>query len=170
MEQEIWKDVIGYEGLYKISNYGIVKSLPRNGCGSKEKIISKQLNNCGYMTVLLNKANIRKRHLVHRIIAFAFIPNEFNKPDINHIDGNKANNNINNLEWVTKSENVIHSMKNGLKKDYGIGREVTEEHRSNLSKSLKGRKSPCGFKGKKRSEEAINKFKQSMKERKNEKF
>lgn len=166
MEDEIWKNIEGYEGLYQVSNIGRVKSLARNGCGAKDKLVVIQENNCGYDTVLLSKTNIRKRHLVHRLVAIAFVENPEHKPHVNHINGIKKINGYSNLEWVTRSENVIHAMKNGLKQDYGIGKARSAEHRANLSESLKGRKSPCGNAGKKRSAEAIEKFKKSMLNRK----
>lgn len=119
--EEIWKDVIGYEGLYQISNYGNIKSLKKwirqyNKYINKEKLLKPCVNKIGYYVVVLYKNKNKRSHLLHRLIAEAFIPNPENKPQINHIDGNKMNYNISNLEWCTQSENMIHAFKNGLEK------------------------------------------------------
>lgn len=149
-----WKDVPGYEGLYIISIDGVVKSLARNGIGSLDREMGTQTNSCGYLTILLSKNNVRARHLLHRIIALCFVSNPLRKPFVNHKDGNKLNNSVNNLEWVTASENVRHAIETGLKKDFRRGVSLTATHKVNLSQSLKGRVSPCGFKGKTHSEES----------------
>jgi hypothetical protein len=98
---EIWKDIQGYEGLYQVSSLGRIRS---------NKGIRKQsVSNRGYMLVGLCRYNVPKTYLVHRIVAKAFIANVQNKPEINHIDGNKQNNSIKNLEWVSRKENEQHS-------------------------------------------------------------
>ena len=100
---EIWKDIEGYEGLYQVSNKGQVKSLKRyrnNGNGKylqKEKILKSYIGKNGYCIVDLYKNGKRKKCLLHRLVAEAFIYNPQNKPCINHIDCHKTNNNINNL-------------------------------------------------------------------------
>lgn len=98
---EIWKDVLGYEGLYQVSNTGKVKSLFR---------YKKELKPCitknGYATVELFKHKKGKRLLIHRIVALAFIENKNNLPQVNHIDENKLNNDVMNLEWQTAKENM----------------------------------------------------------------
>lgn len=115
-EKEIWRDVVGYEGLYQVSNYGNVKSLSRevnNGNGTyftKEKILKPMENHKGYLGVELQD----KWHFIHRIVATTFIENPENKPQVNHIDCDKKNNRVENLEWCTNSENQIHAYKNGL--------------------------------------------------------
>lgn len=111
--QEIWKDVKGYEGLYKISNLGNVLSLNFNHSNYSKCL--KPFDNDGYLRVAFNCNNQYKRFLVHRLVAEAFIPNPENKPFINHIDGNKRNNNIDNLEWVSASENTRHAIRIGLR-------------------------------------------------------
>jgi len=123
INQEIWKDVKGYEGIYKISNFGRVKSLDREVAPSnrvpywrKGKICIQSKSNLGYMTVGFTVNNKKVNKYVHRLVAEAFIPNLENKPQVNHIDCNKENNLINNLEWCTNSENHIHASKNGLNK------------------------------------------------------
>ena len=118
MSNEIWQDIKGYEGIYQVSNIGRIKSLARetrNGSCKKEKILKTQIDKKGYLTIDLRKNKQRKSYKVHRLVALAFIQNLDNKPQINHIDGNKRNNKIENLEWCTNSENQIHSYKNNLK-------------------------------------------------------
>lgn len=110
---EIWRDVEGYEGLYQVSNLGRVKSLSR--VFSKGTKILKPLKiNSGYFIVNLWKNNRCTHKLIHRLVANEFIDNPHKKKCVNHIDGNKENNNINNLEWVTPSENLSHAITNNL--------------------------------------------------------
>lgn len=114
---EIWKEIEGYNGFYSVSNYGRVKSNGGN-CGScirKEKILSQSKTRDGYMKVRLMHKNKDKTMRVHRLVANAFIENPYNKETVNHIDGNKENNNVNNLEWSNRSEQLIHAYKNKLK-------------------------------------------------------
>lgn len=111
--KEIFKDIKGYENLYKISNYGNVKSL-------KNSIILKPAkNHRGYLHVALYKNNKTKAHRIHRLVAQAFISNPENKPQVNHKDGNKLNNCVDNLEWVTNGENQKHAFKLGLQTNKG---------------------------------------------------
>lgn len=106
----VWKAVKGYEGLYEVSNTGYVKSFQ-----FKKPFIKKfNKNRQGYLSVALCKDNNIKLVKVHRVVAEAFIPNPDNKPQVNHKDGNKANNRVENLEWVTASENIKHSFATGL--------------------------------------------------------
>ena len=108
--QEIWKDIKGYKGIYQVSNLGNVKSLPRKTNNQYYKgLYLKQYIYKGYLRLQLTKHSKSKWFLVHRLVAEAFIPNPKNKPQVNHIDGNKLNNKVDNLEWVTPSENQIHS-------------------------------------------------------------
>lgn len=106
--KEIWKDIKGYENLYKISNFGNVKN--------KDNKIIKQFDNQGYLCVDLSKKNIRKHYRVHRLVMCNFNDNNNHKLDINHIDGNKYNNRLDNLEWCTRKENLIHAVRHGLNK------------------------------------------------------
>lgn len=111
-QDEVWKDVVGYEGLYRISNKGTVCRLYKNG---KVNFMTPRILN-GYWRVKLCNGNTQKEYFLHRLIAQAFIPNPDNKPEINHINGIKTDNRIENLEWVTRSENAIHATKTGLLK------------------------------------------------------
>lgn len=132
MEKEVFRDVLGYEGLYQVSNYGRVKSLERKNifyCGlrkeylerpTKEKILNYNKSNRGYLQVCLTKDGKSKTYTVHRLVAKAFIPNLKNKKQVNHIDGNKENNNIDNLEWATSSENNKHAFRTGLNKPHNV--------------------------------------------------
>lgn len=113
--EEIWKDVVGYEGYYKVSNIGNVMSVDRLVFNKRLKnihfrrgaIMSLNIVN-GYYALGLAKGGVVKSMLVHRLVATAFIPNPENKPQVNHKDFNRKNNNINNLEWVTLQENLKH--------------------------------------------------------------
>jgi hypothetical protein len=119
--EEVWKDVVGYEGLYQVSNIGRIKSVKRyaNSKSNKlrsvpEKIIKSKINKHGYECVQLHDDGARKHITVHRVVALAFITNSCGKPQINHIDGIKTNNSVTNMEWCTNSENMIHAHKLGL--------------------------------------------------------
>ncbi len=121
--EEIWKDIHGYEGLYQVSNLGNVRSLHyrAKSKGSKIQNLKQQINKGGYLKVTLLKNGKAKNFFVHRLVACEFIPNPNNKPQINHLDGNKSNNTINNLEWATNSENQTHAILSGLKEKNTIG-------------------------------------------------
>lgn len=114
LDGEIWKYISDYEGFYKISNLGRVKSLSRkmfNGFGyfvSKEKIISQKISSKGYYSCALNKNNKSKHFLTHRLLAKEFINNPLNKKCVNHIDSERTNNKLENLEWVSHRENNCH--------------------------------------------------------------
>lgn len=110
---EEWKDIKGYEGLYQVSNYGRVYSVPRNGTKGGIRTLT-DMN--GYLRLPLKKHGKEFNAGVHRLVAEAFIPNPSNKPSVNHIDGNKHNNHVNNLEWATWEEQIDHSLKMGLRK------------------------------------------------------
>ena len=146
---ETWKDITGYEGLYQVSDLGRVKSLSRtiykvDGTTQtfKDKIIKLCLITKGYEGTGLTKKGNRESVKVHRLVAIAFIDNPENKPQVNHIDGNKLNNCATNLEWNTNIENMKHAVESGLFKNVK-GRErlrsilteneVLEIRSSNLS-------------------------------------
>ena len=111
----------GLNGLYQISNLGMVKALERRkncnrGYGIiKEHVMKQTSANSEYCRVpLTNKQHVKKYYLVHRLVAEAFIPNPNNLPQVNHIDGNKSNNCVTNLEWCTREDNIKHAYKIGL--------------------------------------------------------
>ena len=100
MEQEIWRDIEGYKGLYQVSNMRRVKSLG-NEFSRKEKILKPQKNTTGYLTIRLHKDGKQKGCLIHRLVAQTFLKNPEEYPVINHIDENKENNAVSNLEWCS---------------------------------------------------------------------
>jgi len=110
---EEWKDIVRYEGYYQVSNLGKVKSLG-NEFSRKERLLKPSLQSKGYLTVVLQKNGIRNMVLVHRLVAEYFVSNPLNKPQVNHINGVKTDNNIENLEWVFHRENLDHAIKNNL--------------------------------------------------------
>lgn len=108
---EIWKDIKGYEGLYQVSNLGRLKSYQRVKAG---KLVSLQKTKDGYLQTDLYKDKVRKAVRIHRLVAEAFIPNPDGKLEVNHKNGNKENNEVDNLEWSTKQENIDHAHDNNL--------------------------------------------------------
>ena len=124
---EVWKDVKGFEGLYQVSNFGRVKSLDKviknqyninTGTFTNERIIHGKIltphysNGTGYYQVTLSgQKHKTKQANIHKLVAEAFLPNPDKLPVINHIDENKLNNNVNNLEWCTQKHNINHSNK-----------------------------------------------------------
>ena len=110
-EVEVWKDVVGYEQRYQVSNLGRVYSK------ITKKILKQNLHTNGYFTIATKIGGRKGKPVcfkVHRLVAQAFIPNIENKPYVNHIDGIKTNNNVSNLEWCTAKENTDHAIKNGM--------------------------------------------------------
>ena len=118
---EIWKDIQGYEGLYQVSNLGRVKSLRR------DKILAPKKNWDGYLRIQLWRNNKNVFVSIHRLVAQAFIDNLENKPFINHKDGDKQNNYVENLEWCTQKENIYHAQKMGLSKTNGCKKVLCVE-------------------------------------------
>ena len=125
LEGEVWRWIKGYENLYQISNFGRVKSFPRNGTGKEIKILRPRVTQFGYLRVYLYKNNRKKFVAIHRLVAEAFIPNPENKPEVNHKFGVKFDCYFENLEWTTKAENNEHSIKMGLPK-FGVERAVSK--------------------------------------------
>lgn len=135
-KREIWRPIKGYEGIYEISHLGRIKSLSRftyQNHWIKEKILSPSIC-CGYLVAGLSKNGITKCYKYHRLLAIAFIPNPNSLPQINHKDGDKQNNNLENLEWCDCQHNVKHAFANGLK----FGAVWSKEKRISVGKySLK---------------------------------
>jgi len=121
-ESEIWKPVVGYEGFYEISNLGRLKSLRCWAHGKicylkSPKIIKTFINpTTGYECFVFGEWGRFKtmRFNIHRLVAMSFIPNPYNLPEIDHVDGNKLNNRVDNLEWVTRETNIQRAFKLGL--------------------------------------------------------
>lgn len=123
MENEIWKPVIGYEGLYEVSNLGKFKSIDRvvyqyksrTGTGIKKGKLLKPWQSKGYFYIKLCKPDCKeKTTLLHRVVAIAFLSNPHNLPEVNHKDGDKRNNSVSNLEWCSSQYNSKHAVENGL--------------------------------------------------------
>lgn len=112
-ESEKWVPVKGYEGLYEINEKSEVRSLSNR---NYLKIMPQRIDRGGYLTTRLSKKGKDSTVYIHRLLGFAFISNPLNKAFINHKDGNKLNNDLNNLEWVTHSENMLHAYNTGLLK------------------------------------------------------
>lgn len=126
MEEEIWKDIKGYEGLYQVSNLGKVKYLPKYH--TKKEGIMKYTLRSGYRNLILRKNGTRKSKQIHRLVAETFIDNPYNKPFVNHKDYNRQNNNVDNLEWVTQKENVRWSICNMKKRKNKIYSKTGEKY------------------------------------------
>ena len=170
MEQEQWKPIDETGGMYEVSNFGRVRSL--KGYGQMPiRIMSQVMQRKGYYAVnfwIDGKVVCRK---VHRLVIEAFKPNPDNLPCINHIDGNKLNNHIDNLEWCTYQHNMQHAVRTGLTHPHqwtdeerkqiserNKGQRVSDEQRAKLSAALKGRSRPdvsARQKGKAPSRKAI---------------
>ena len=110
---EVWKDIKYYEGIYQVSNFGNVKSLG-NSFSRKERFLKLSPQSKGYLTVVLQKNATRKMVLTHRLVAEHFIYNTESKRQVNHINGDKTDNIVENLEWVSHRENLDHAIKNNL--------------------------------------------------------
>lgn len=135
-EDEIWKPVIGYEGLYEVSNKGRVKRV--------EYLLTESNTAWGYKKVSLTKNKKNSNLSIHRLVAQAFHENPENKPTVNHKDGNKHNNSASNLEWNTVQENVDHAIENNLRPaDYQDGEKnpmakLTKAKVAKIKEMLKG--------------------------------
>ena len=141
---EKWKSVVGYEGYYEVSHIGNVRSLERVAItknGHKQPIKAKSLslcpNNRNYYIVMLSGKNAGGRRSVHRLVAEAFTPNPENKKTVNHIDGNKQNNHVDNLEWMTYSDNNKHAFSSGLKKPSNVNKNGNMQGEKQAHSKLK---------------------------------
>lgn len=131
--EEIWKDIPGYEGFYLVSSKGKVYSKISN------KLMKLRPNIDGYFIVTLVNNKQGRRWRVHRLVALAFIPNPEDKPCINHIDCNRQNNNVENLEWCTQKENSRHASRLGRITGM-LGHSHTSETKLKISSAKKGYK------------------------------
>jgi hypothetical protein len=120
--KEVWEDIKGFEGIYQVSNLGNVKSLYREIHRKKmgilivpEKTLTPNVDKVGYARVTLYKKDFKYREFIHRLVAFSFIENTNNKPFINHKNGIKTDNIVDNLEWCTQKENVNHAYRTKLR-------------------------------------------------------
>lgn len=157
--EELWKDIEGYEGLYQISTLGRVKRVTTG------RILKGGKNTSGYIQMYLYKQGIRDVNRIHRLVAESFIPNPENKPEVNHINEDKTNNRVDNLEWCTRKENSNHGTRNKrvsktlsipilainlttgeVEEFYGIT-ECSRQlglHQQNITAVLKGRRNQTG--------------------------
>lgn len=126
---ENWKQIKNYEGRYMISDLGNVMSSSKPHRATAKTL--SPVNQSGYCAVDLGNGRTIKRHLVHRLVASAFIENPENKPQVNHINGKKNDNRLENLEWCTRSENQLHSIRIGLRTTKGVKNsqcKITQEN------------------------------------------
>ncbi|MGJ7024974.1 NUMOD4 domain-containing protein [Petrimonas sulfuriphila] len=177
--KEIWKDIVGFENMYQISNYGNVKSLERivpfgrSYRTIKERIVNKYDNGKGYLYVKLYKKHKETDKYVHRLVAESFLINPNEYPQVNHIDENKQNNMVENLEWCSVSYNIKYAngmnkrlttrIKNGAKtaerpvlqfslngdfiKEFKSAYQANRElniHEPNIRESIKRKNGTCG--------------------------
>lgn len=152
LDGERWYDIPEYIGLYQLSSLYRIKSIcrwvdyKRHRHGKKllgEQLISLPKNGVKYPHVCLSKKGKKKTELIHRIVAMVFIPNPYNKPEVNHINGDSTNYMVENLEWVTKSENIIHSYsklgQKALKGERNVLCKLTFEQVKEIRKKYKWR-------------------------------
>jgi hypothetical protein len=141
MDGEIWKDIEGYEGYYQISSFGRVKSFSRlvlNGFRNRnttKKIRKPKFDRGGYTEVCIKFNNKSIQYRIHRLVALHFIDNPNNKAEVNHLDSNRLNNNVKNLEWASKRENQCYANINRKKTSKYVGVCFYEGKKSNYWRS-----------------------------------
>ena len=126
--EEEWKDIDGYEGIYQVSSFGRVRSLPRKVWNYTKpgRILSPYKKKNGYLQLSLNGDEKREKHAyIHRLVAAAFVPNPNNLKQVNHINFNKEDNRAENLEWVTPQQNILHFRQSALAKKYDTKKAKT---------------------------------------------
>ena len=133
--KEIWKDILGYEGLYQVSNYGRIKSFNYRNTG-KEKMLSLKPNKNGYIRIGLTKDGKRKMFQVHQLVAQTFLENPNNYSQINHKDENKINNNAENLEWCTPKYNSNYGTRNE-RASKTLSTNIKGKHKGKLNPNAK---------------------------------
>jgi len=144
MIEEVWVDIEGFEGLYQVSSMGRVKSFDRVTRNiirpfiKKGRILKPNPDGHGYVYVTLFKDGIRSRVKVHRLVANAFIPNPENKPEIDHINSIRDDNRLENLRWVTRSENNKNPIWIERQRAAAVGRVILPETRIKISQKCKG--------------------------------
>lgn len=126
--EEIFKEIPGYDGLYEVSNKGNVRTIKRQG--TDDRILAGSIDRTGYKRVALCKKGITKSYAVHRLVCLTFLPNPNGKRTVNHIDGNKLNNILSNLEWMTHSENHKHAYDFLSRKSHMNGKSGKDHHNS----------------------------------------
>lgn len=138
VKEEIWMPIHGFEEYYHISNLGRVKSLAgKNYNSTKERILKPFNNKIGYLMVIINRPGEKKTcKKMHRLIAEHFIENPNNYRYINHIDSNKTNNSIDNLEWCTQSHNVKHAYETGRRVGVWTGKNFPQEMCAEITRRL----------------------------------
>ena len=136
MREETWKPIVGYEEEYMVSDMGRVKSLKYKG-GNKEKVLKSCKTSRGYVNVVLVKDGKHKSHSVHRLVAQTFIPNPHNKPYVDHINTIRHDNRVENLRWVTHTENCNNPKTKNKYSEYAKSR--SKEHQEKLNNSKKGK-------------------------------
>lgn len=147
--EEVWKDIKDYEGLYQVSNLGRVKSLDRkvvqfNGfCNIeriyKGRILKPSTSANGYKRVILYDKCKKKNVNIHKLVLLAFVPNTENLAQINHIDEDKSNNCVNNLEWCSSKYNINYGKRNQKTSEALKGKAKSKEHKEKLSNIAKKR-------------------------------
>jgi len=137
---EEWKNISGYDSIYQISRSGIIKKIWK----TKETIIKTRIRDGNYYSVDLTNNGVKKQWRIHVLLAATFIDNPQMKPEVNHRDGNKLNNNLSNLEWVTHKENMNHAFDSGL---CPFGEKHTTKLNNNQVKEIRSKyipyKYPC---------------------------